>query len=60
MRDVVLTSAFKKDYKRLNRSGQYQMQYLQDIVAKLANDNILDDKYRDHALIRTGSHSDLF
>ncbi|CAG1020599.1 mRNA interferase toxin YafQ [Patescibacteria group bacterium] len=56
MRDVVLTSAFKKDYKRLNRSGQYQMQYLQDIVEKLANDNILDDKYRDHTL--TGNWQD--
>lgn len=44
MRDVVLTSAFKKDYKRLNRSGQYEMQYLQDIVAKLADNIILDEK----------------
>ncbi len=51
MRDVVLTSAFKKDYKRLSRSGQYVMQGLQEVTAKLADDNLLDEKYRDHGLI---------
>ncbi|MEY3807052.1 MAG: hypothetical protein RI893_28 [Pseudomonadota bacterium] len=51
MRDVVLTSAFKKDYKRLSRSGQYVMQGLKEVTAKLADDNLLDEKYRDHGLI---------
>ncbi|MDP2904068.1 MAG: type II toxin-antitoxin system YafQ family toxin [Methylovulum sp.] len=51
MREIVLTSAFKKDYKRLNRSGQFAMQYLQEITTKLASDNALDEKCRDHALI---------
>lgn len=51
MRKVVLTSAFKKDYKRLSRSGQYVMQHLQEIVSELANDCSLDEKRRDHALM---------
>ncbi len=52
MREVILTSAFKKDYKRLNRSGQYIMQHLQEVTEKLANDIFLDERYRDHGLIR--------
>ena len=51
MRQVTLTSAFKKDYKRLNKSGQYVMQDLQNVVDLLANNFILPEKYRDHALI---------
>lgn len=56
MLEVVLTSSFKKDYKRLNRSGQYDMQDLQDIVEKLANGLSLDQKHHDHAL--TGNLND--
>ncbi|WP_019864226.1 type II toxin-antitoxin system YafQ family toxin [Methylovulum miyakonense] len=51
MREVVLTSAFKKDYKRLSRSGQHDIRQLQEVTAILANDDILEEKYRDHALI---------
>ncbi|MFZ2452208.1 MAG: type II toxin-antitoxin system YafQ family toxin [Methylovulum miyakonense] len=51
MREVVLTSAFKKDYKRLSRSGQHDLRQLQEVTAILANDEILEEKYRDHALI---------
>lgn len=51
MREVILTTAFKKDYKRLSRSGQYIMQYLHEVTEKLANDIPLDVKYRDHGLI---------
>jgi mRNA interferase YafQ len=51
MREVVLTSAFKKDYKRLKRSGQYAMQLLQDVVTTLADGDELDGKYRDHSLV---------
>ncbi len=56
MREVVLTSAFKKDYKRLNRSGQYAMQDLQSIVEQLADNIPLAEKYRDHPL--TGNLND--
>lgn len=51
MREVILTTAFKKDYKRLSRSGQYIMQHLQEVTEKLASDIPLDEKYRDHGLI---------
>lgn len=56
MLDVVLTSSFKKDYKRLNRSGKHEMQDLQDIVEKLANGLPFDQKHHDHAL--TGNLND--
>ena len=51
MREVVLTSAFKKDYKRLSRSGQYNIRQLQEVTAILASGDMLEEKYRDHALI---------
>jgi mRNA interferase YafQ len=51
MREVILTSAFKKDYKRLNRSGQYVMRNLQDVTERLANNEPLEEKYHDHSLI---------
>lgn len=51
MREVVLTSSFKQDYKRLKRSsGQHEMLQLQAITTQLANDEILPEKHRDHAL----------
>jgi mRNA interferase YafQ len=50
MREIVLTSSFKQDYKRLRRSGQYAMLQLQTLTEQLANDGILPEKYRDHAL----------
>lgn len=51
MLDVVLTSSFKKDYKRLSRSGRYAMQQLQELTVQLANGVMLDGKHHDHALI---------
>ncbi len=51
MREVVLTSAFKKDYKRLSRSGQHDIRQLQEVTAILASDTILEEKHLDHALI---------
>lgn len=51
MREVVLTSAFKKDYKRLSRSGQHDLRQLQEVTAILASDEILEEKHHDHALI---------
>jgi mRNA-degrading endonuclease YafQ of YafQ-DinJ toxin-antitoxin module len=33
MREVILTSAFKKDYKRLSCSGHYIMLNLQEVTA---------------------------
>ena len=51
MREVILTSAFKKDYKCLSLSGHYMMQNLQEVTELLVDDVILDEKYRDHGLV---------
>ena len=70
---IKFTSRFKKDLKQVKKQGK-DIKKLLDIVEKLANDESLDEKYRDHSLagnykgtreyhielIRTGSHSDLF
>ena len=52
MREVILTSSFKKDYKRLKRSARHDMGELQVVVKQLSNGKPpLDQKYRDHSLI---------
>lgn len=43
------TREFKKDYKRLLRSG-VEVQLLQDVIETLADGNPLDPSYLDHAL----------
>ncbi|MEI7795225.1 MAG: type II toxin-antitoxin system YafQ family toxin [Methylococcaceae bacterium] len=50
MREVVTISSFKKDYKRLKRSGHYVMEELKNVVEQLTNDEPLPEKYCDHAL----------
>lgn len=56
MLKLVMTSRFKKDYKRLKRSGQYQMQKLLDVLDLLCAEQPLPAQYRDHAL--TGNFLD--
>ena len=43
------TTQFKKDYK-LAKKRHLDTDLLKDIITKLANDETLPDKYRDHAL----------
>ena len=43
------TAQFKKDFKLAKRRNM-DMQLLKDVVEKLANDEPLDEKHRDHAL----------
>jgi mRNA interferase YafQ len=50
MREVIFTSAFRRDYKRLAKSGQANLELLKEAVALLADDFPLDTRYRDHAL----------
>jgi mRNA interferase YafQ len=88
MKSIRRSTQFKKDYKRVKKSGN-NIAELRQVINKLANDENLDAKYRDHALvgnylgcrechiepdwlliyknsitelalIRTGSHSELF
>jgi mRNA interferase YafQ len=50
MRTVRYTSRFKKDLKRIKRRG-FDVGILQVAIKKLAYDETLDPRYRDHALI---------
>ena len=47
--EVKYTSHFKKDYRLAVKRGQ-NIQLLHEIIFKLADDHILPDKNRDHAL----------
>lgn len=49
-RDVVWTARFKKDYK-LALKRHLNIRLLDDVVRALAKDEILPEKYKDHALI---------
>jgi mRNA interferase YafQ len=50
MREVAYTTTFRKDYKRLTKSGRHDLSILQEVVALLVHDLPLDAKHRDHAL----------
>ncbi len=49
MLEVKLTSKFKKDYKLLKKRHM-DIGLLKEIVEKLANQQPLEEKYRDHEL----------
>lgn len=55
MYEVILTTKFKKGVKRARKRG-LDLKLLDDIVAKLQNDETLPEKNRDHAL--KGNFSD--
>jgi len=55
MREVKPTSKFKKDIKSIEKRG-YNMQLIKDIILKLAKDESLPSKHRDHAM--SGEWSD--
>lgn len=46
---IRFTNRFKKDLKLANKQGR-NIDKLFEIVEKLAEDEILDEKYRDHSL----------
>ncbi|MDD5215837.1 MAG: type II toxin-antitoxin system YafQ family toxin [Methylococcales bacterium] len=50
MCEVITTSSFKKDYKRLNRSGHYVMDELKKVVELIAKNEALPEKYCAHPL----------
>ncbi len=49
MRRVILTSRFEKDVKRLKRR-RYKMEVLSETIRRLANDENLEERFRDHPL----------
>ena len=46
----VRTNQFKKDAKRLTRSGSNDMSKLKEVITKLINEEKLDSKYKNHPL----------
>lgn len=55
MLDIVSSNRFKKDLKLAIRRG-YNIELLDTVVSKIAAQEKLDDKYKDHAL--SGEYSD--
>lgn len=54
MREIVLSSRFKRDLKLIVKRG-YDLNLLDTVVEKLANDIPLEERHRDHAL--TGNYA---
>lgn len=50
MRDVSLTSQYKKDWKRCRKQPAFKQSILDEFVLALQSATPLDDKYRDHKL----------
>ena len=50
MLEVKLTSKFKKDYKLLKKRKK-DLELLKEVVKKIAMQEPLDEKYRDHELV---------
>jgi mRNA interferase YafQ len=48
MREIVDQSQFRKDFKKLKRSGRYDVNELLAIVEKLSTDSPLEQKHKDH------------
>ena len=48
--DIVLTKAFKKELKNIKKRNK-DLDKLTEVVNKLACDQELDEKYRDHLLV---------
>ena len=48
MYKIFRTSSFKKDYKKLDAK---EKELLKSVITKLANNDVLEEKYKDHSLI---------
>jgi mRNA interferase YafQ len=51
MYTIQTTNRFEKDFKRVHKSGQKDMQKIKALMRKLANGERLDPKHNDHPLI---------
>lgn len=52
MRQLVTTTQFRKDYKRIKKRG-YNLKLLEEVLDRLIREEPLDAKYRDHPLSGT-------
>ncbi|MBA4357878.1 MAG: type II toxin-antitoxin system YafQ family toxin [Desulfovibrio sp.] len=50
MREIVSTAAFRKDFKRLSRSGRHDLALLKEAISLLAGGESLPERLRDHPL----------
>jgi len=48
MYKIFRTSSFKKDYKKLDAK---EKELLKTVITKLANADVLEERYKDHSLI---------
>lgn len=51
MKEIVQTSQFKQDLKKIKYSGRYKIDDLLTVIELLASDKMLDEKYKCHDLI---------
>lgn len=50
MREVIESTRFKKDLKRVSKSGRYDLDDFMEVIKLLLKDEALPQKYRDHNL----------
>jgi len=50
MLEIVYSSRFKKDYKRIKRSGRHDLDKLEEIIDKLSKEKPLEAKHCNHQL----------
>jgi mRNA interferase YafQ len=55
LKSIFWTNQFKKDYKRAQSQGK-DIEALRDVVTKLAREEKLPEKYKDHSLHGEWNH----
>ena len=56
---IKFTSNFKKNYKKMIKQGKDKTK-LKEIITKLANNEILEEKYRNHKLVNDKYYKDCY
>ena len=51
MREIVQTSRFRSDLKKLARSGRYDVEELLDVIESLSGGKPLPERLKDHPLV---------
>lgn len=51
LKKISYTNEFKRDFKRVAKSGRYKLQDFEDVLMFLRSDAEIPKKYRDHALV---------
>jgi len=50
VREIITTALFRRDYKKIARSGQFSFEEFEKVIDLLRRDQPLPLKYRDHLL----------